>query len=82
MIGQLLGLPITGPIAGFNFIMRQLLEMAERELYDPERIREEILLAQMRLEQGEITEEEYKELEGPLMERWRAVHDYWQTKGK
>lgn len=82
MLFQILGAPVTVPVAGFSFILRQIRDLAERELYDPERVREEILLLQMRLDQGEITEEEYKELEGPLMERWRAVHDYWQTRGK
>ena len=63
MIFEILGAPITAPVAGFKFILQQLRDMAEKELYDPDRIREELLLLQMRLEEGEITEDEYKQLE-------------------
>ena len=78
MLFKLLAAPVTAPVSGFNFILKQLIEMAEKELYDPERIRERILLLQMQLEQGEITEEEYNAQEGELMAQWRAAREYHQ----
>lgn len=51
---KLLGAPITAPIAGFEFILRQLQELAERELYDEDRLREELL--ELHLEADEIFE--------------------------
>ncbi len=63
---------------GFAFILKQLMAMAEREIYDPERIREQILLLQMKLDEGEITEEEYNRQEAELMVQWRAARDYHQ----
>jgi hypothetical protein len=63
---------------GFAFILKQLVAMAEREMYDPERIREQILLLQMKLDEGEITEEEYNRQEAELMVEWRAARDYHQ----
>jgi hypothetical protein len=82
MLFDLLLAPITAPVSGFNFLLRQIRDMAERELYDPERIREEILLLQMKLEEGEITEEEYNLQEAELLVRWRAARDYLQGQGR
>ena len=56
MLFQILGAPIGGPIAGMKFIFNQILEMAERELYDEDRIREDLLLLQLQLEEGEVSE--------------------------
>ena len=56
--------------------LEQILEMAERELYDPDRIREQLLLLQLRLDEGEITEEEYVEQEAEVLARLRAAREY------
>ena len=61
MLFKVLTLPIGGPIPGMKFIFNQILEMAERELYDEDRIREDLLLLQVQLEDGDITEDEYVE---------------------
>lgn len=81
MIFKLLATPVTAPVAGLRFILEQLLEMAERELYDEGRIREEILLLQLRLDEGEISDEEYVALEGELMARLREARAYRQRLG-
>ena len=59
MLLRLLAAPVTLPFSGFRFILTQVAEMAERELYDEDRIREDLLLLQVRLDEGEITEEEF-----------------------
>ncbi len=56
MLFKLLAAPVTLPVSGLRFILQQLLEMAERELRDEDRIRDELLLLQLRLEEGEISE--------------------------
>ena len=43
MLLRLLAAPVTLPISGFRFILTQVAEMAERELYDEDRIREDLL---------------------------------------
>lgn len=73
MLFKLLAAPVTLPVSGLRFILQQLLEMAERELRDEDRIRDELRLLQLRLEEGEISEEEYAAAEAALIARWRAA---------
>ncbi len=73
MLFKLLAAPITAPIAGFRFILEQIQELAERELDDEEHLREELLLLQLRLDEGEISEEEYAAAEMQIIERLRAA---------
>lgn len=82
MIFKLLTLPVTAPVSGFQFILHQLGEMAERELMDEGLIREEILLLNLRLEEGEISEEEYGRQEAELMARLRAAREYRRQAGR
>lgn len=71
MLLKLLGAPITAPIAGFEFILRQLQELAERELYDEDRLREQLL--ELHLEADEISREEFAEREAELIGRLRVA---------
>jgi len=56
MLLKLLTAPLSAPGAGFKFILQTLADMAEKELYDESRIREELLVLQLRLEEGELSE--------------------------
>ena len=76
MLFKILGAPITAPVAGFTFILRTLRDMAERELYDMDRIRDDLLLLQLQLDEGEITEAEYQEREPEIIARLRAARAY------
>ena len=78
MLLKLLTAPVAIPIAGFGFILDQLVTMAERELYDEDRIREELLLLQVRVDEGEISDEEYADAERDVLARLRAARDYWR----
>ena len=78
MLLKLLTAPITLPLSGFRFVLGRVEEMAERELYDEERIREDLLLLQLRLDEGEITDDEYVTEEADIMVRLRAAREYWQ----
>jgi hypothetical protein len=82
MLLKLLTAPLTAPLAGFRFILNQIGEMAEHELYDEAHIREELLELQLRLDEGDITEEEYAEQEADVMSRLRAAREYRQAIGR
>jgi hypothetical protein len=82
MLLKLLGAPITAPLAGFRFILGQLQDLADRELFDEGNIRDELLLLQLQLDEGEITEEEYTEAEARIMERLRAAREYRQQRAR
>ena len=50
-------------IDGLKFVMNKLLEIAEAELNDDTVLRERLLDAQMRLELGELSMDEFSEIE-------------------
>jgi hypothetical protein len=75
MLLKLLGAPVTAPLAGFKFIVEQLQAMAERELDSVENIRDELLLLQLQLDEGEITEEEYQPREDEIIARLHAARE-------
>ena|SRR5579884_3619815 len=80
MLLKLLGAPIGVPLGGFKFILEQLRDMAERELYSEERIREDLLLLQLRLQDGEISEEEFVAQEAAIIERLRVARELRQAR--
>jgi hypothetical protein len=82
MLFKLLTAPLGAPLAGFRFILNQVGEMADRELYDEDRIRQELLELQLLLDEGDVTEEEYVEREADVMARLRAAREYRQASGR
>jgi hypothetical protein len=82
MLFKLLGLPLTLPAAGIKFCFQQVLNTAERELYDDEPVKEQLLLLTLKLEEGEITEDEYVEQEAALHRRLREIRAYREEQMK
>ena len=82
MLVTLLTAPVGVPLLGFRFILEQIRQVAERELFDEDRIREDLLLLQLRLEEGEITEEEYVAQEAEIMARLRAAREYRESEAR
>lgn len=60
---------ILAPLKGVYKLGKALHDRAYDELYDPKRIKEELVQLQLKLEMGEITEEEYDDYEEVLLER-------------
>jgi hypothetical protein len=60
-------------IGGIKFILRRLAEAVDAHMNDVDALREELLAAQMRLELGEITAEEFSAQEGALLARMREI---------
>ncbi|HEX9985674.1 MAG TPA: gas vesicle protein GvpG [Thermoanaerobaculia bacterium] len=59
LLDDLLLLPLTGPISGFKWIMRTVQKLADEELLNDQPWKERLIELQMRLELGEISEEDY-----------------------
>jgi len=70
---KLLGLPFSLPAAGMKFIFQQVADLADHELYDESVVHEQLLLLQVQLEEGDVEEDEYVELEAQLMTRLREI---------
>lgn len=62
-------------VGGIKFVLGKLVAAVEAEMNDDSAYREELLAAQMKLELGEITEEEFAEVERQLLEAIRAVRE-------
>lgn len=58
---------------GLQFILTRIVETVEAQLDDETNLREELLAAQMRVELGEMTEEEFGELETAILARLREI---------
>jgi len=74
----LFGVPLT--------LTREILvklrdEIDKERLITEESIKERLQQLQLLLQDGELSEEEYEELEARLMERLRAVREYQSQRG-
>ena len=60
-------------IGGLRFVLDKIVAAAEAESQDDTSLREQLLEAQMRLELGEITDEEFAEIERDAIARIREI---------
>jgi hypothetical protein len=60
-------------IGSLRFVLDKIVAAAEAESQDDTSLREQLLEAQMQLELGEITEEEFAELERDVLARIREI---------
>lgn len=68
-------------IGGLRFVLDKIAAAAEQELNDEERLREELLAAQMRVELGEMTEQAFAELERDILARMREIREQRDEQG-
>jgi hypothetical protein len=68
-VDDLLMLPFTG----FKSILRTLIKVAEEQYTDDAPLKERLLNLQMELENGDVSEEEYVELEAEILRELRQV---------
>ncbi len=73
----LIGAPLT---LGKEILGKIIEEIDKERLVTEESIKERLQQLQLLLQDGELSEEEYEELEAKLMERLRAVREY-RSKG-
>lgn len=81
ILKHLLLWPVTGPrwLAGFS--LEQVEGAVRRELTDDTPVKEELLELQLRLELGEIDDEEYDEREAALMRRLQETRRWREEFG-
>ncbi|SRR5713226_7720882 len=73
LIDDILLLPITGPIAGIRWVLRQIQTMADEELLNEQPWKERLIELQMMLELGEISAEDYAREEAIVFQALRDV---------
>lgn len=64
---------LLSPLTGFKFILRTLQRVAEQEYTDDAPLKERLLELQVKLEEGEITEQQYLAEEAEIMRELREL---------
>lgn len=62
-------------IGGLRFVLDKVAAAVDTELNDDRALREQLLAAQMRVELGEMTQEEFDLLEADILVRLREIRD-------
>ena len=78
MIGTLLKVvtfPVSLPLDGLLWVAERIKEQAEAELYDEGAVRGHLLELELKLDMGEITEEEYEAAEDQLIELLNEIRE-------
>ena len=60
-------------VGGIKFVLGKIVDAVDAELNDDTHLREELLAAQMQLELGEITEQEFATVERQLLDAIREI---------
>jgi hypothetical protein len=79
---DLLTFPILGPIKGVAWIAEKVAEQADKELYDEDGVRGQLMELELRYDLGEISEEEYLAAEEALLERLRVIRERQAAEGR
>jgi hypothetical protein len=62
-------------IGGLRFVLDKVAAVADAELNDESALREQLMAAQMRLDLGEMTPEEFESLEAEILARLREIRE-------
>lgn len=73
LLSTLLFLPLKGPVDGSLWVARKITEAAEAQMNDPSALRQALADAERQLEAGDISEEEYEELEEVILQRLQVI---------
>ena len=71
MIFSLLSLPIDG----FKFVLNTIIKVAEEQWTDDAPLKEQLLELQVKLDNGELTEDQYVEAEAVILKALRDVQN-------
>ena len=82
ILSKVLLFPVAGPVAGIRWSLGQVQKVVEEELTDDEPIKRELMELQMKLELGDIDDDEYVRQEADLMLRLREVRAWREKLGK
>ncbi len=73
LLDDLLMLPLKLPVAGFNWVMKQIQTMADEELMNDQPWKERLIELQMMLEVGDINEADYAVQEAQVFLALREI---------
>lgn len=62
-------------VGGLKFVFGKIATAVDQELNDDSALREQLLAAQMRLELGELSQQEFDAIEADVLVRLREIHE-------
>jgi hypothetical protein len=68
-------------LGGIKFVLGKIAAAVDAELNDDTALKEELLEAQMRLEMGELSEEEFARIEREVLDAIRVVRERMSASG-
>jgi hypothetical protein len=68
-------------VGGLRFVFDKIASAVDTELNDDTALREQLLAAQMRVELGEMSQQEFSETEAEILARLREIRDRRQGGG-
>ena len=68
-------------INGVSFVLDKVATIADAEINDPDRQRERLLEAQLKLETGEMTDDEFAAVEADVFAKIREIKARTQSQG-
>ncbi|CAL9506108.1 hypothetical protein SUDANB121_03555 [Nocardiopsis dassonvillei] len=75
ILSSILSAPLA-PVRFVDWTMNQVVSAAEREVYDPARIRSELAELSDRLDRGEISESDFDLAEDELLDRLEEAEEF------
>jgi hypothetical protein len=69
MLSDILLFPLTGPLHGVEWIARRIKDQVDHEVYSEESIRKRLVALNERLDNHEISEEEFEAEEAVLLDQ-------------
>ncbi|TVQ06331.1 MAG: gas vesicle protein GvpG [Leptolyngbya sp. DLM2.Bin27] len=75
MLLKLLLAPVLGPIEGVSWVANKLLEQADVSTNDLENLQKQLLVLQLSLDMGELTEEDFEAQEEAILLAIQAIED-------
>lgn len=82
LLTSILTFPVSGPIAGIKWSLRQVQRVVDEELTDDTPIKQQLMELQLQLEMGEIDDDQYRARESDLMARLREVREWRERLGQ
>ena len=68
-------------VGGIRFVLDKIAAAVDTELNDDSALREQLLAAQMRVELGEMTQDDFDALEADILARLREIRERRQDGG-
>jgi Gas vesicle protein G len=81
LLTNILLAPFLGPVWGTRFTLDKIDRAVREELTDDTPVKEDLMALQLKLEAGEIDDEEYGKQEAEIMQRLRDVREWRERFG-